>query len=493
MDRLSDALRRNADQFGDRTAFGDGETKLTWRELAVRVGGGVEELGAFDETIGITGRNGVEWVIAFLAASLAGKTVVPVPMFFSSEQRAGIIADAGIKRILHAEKSGNGQQSNTVPCHVLSRQGAPLVPGRKYGNGALIIYTSGSTGQPKGVRLEHNQAIWTAMALAEAVEVDSTDKYLSLLPLPMLLEIICAIIIPVLTGGQTVFEPDIADAVVTGRAGNLVDAFEQEQPGMTVMVPKLLGLYAMQLAKANQKPPESLKYVAVGGAPLPPFVATAATRSGIPFFEGYGLSECASVVAVNRPGAAWPGTVGKPLPGLFVEIDEGEIIVSGPSVMDGYLHGESCSGRWRTGDLGEIDADGFLRVQGRRDNLIVTPSGRNISPEWIEALLLGDPRIAACALVLAGQGAGLGMLIIPSEMGIGLFRSASDGTAEQLVQQACHSTPEYARPRWVRVLRPGDGARYGMLTSNGQIRRAAAARYVEENVENRIEEDNETI
>ena len=143
-------------------------------------------------------------------------------------------------------------------------------------------------------------------------------------------------------------------------------------------------------------------------------------RLGIPLFEGYGLSECCSVVALNRPGATRAGSVGQPLEGLRVQIEDGEIVVEGPSLMDGYLHEDSLPPfRWRTGDLGCLDKDGFLTVYGRRDNLIITPSGRNINPEWVETTLLDEANIAACVVGPIGEPMELSVLLIPSEAAAG--------------------------------------------------------------------------
>jgi len=148
---------------------------------------------------------------------------------------------------------------------------------------------------------------------------------------------------------------------------------------------------------------------------VPLQVAEMAWQLGIPVHEGYGLSECCSVVAVNRPGERCSGTVGRPLNGLDVSIVSGEIVVDGPSITDGYLGQDPAQRPWRTGDLGAIDQDGFLTIHGRKDNLIVTSFGRNISPEWIETMLLGDLRIAFCAVVGHGEPY-LTVVIIPSRM-----------------------------------------------------------------------------
>jgi len=128
-------------------------------------------------------------------------------------------------------------------------------------------------------------------------------------------------------------------------------------------------------------------------------LAADAWEHGVPVHEGYGLSECCSVVSVNRPGARRAGTVGRPLAGIEATIENGEIVVSSPTVMNGYLDEPPASGSWRTGDLGHFDEQGFLIVTGRRDNIIVTAAGRNISPEWIEETIAADRRISRCVLV----------------------------------------------------------------------------------------------
>jgi acyl-CoA synthetase (AMP-forming)/AMP-acid ligase II len=141
--------------------------------------------------------------------------------------------------------------------------------------------------------------------------------------------------------------------------------------------------------------------------------------------------------------------------------------------MDGYLHGRSTPHRWHTGDLGSIDADGYLTVHGRRDNLIVTPAGRNISPEWIETILLGDLRIGAAVL---GQtdDATLALLLIPSRAGERWFEDASQVDLHTLVSRSCAAAPDYALPETVSVCSREEAGRTKLFTPNGRIRRAAA-------------------
>ena len=481
MSKLAEALAHHADTSGDRVAMSDGSRSLTWSGLAAWTGGVAGDLGAEPETIGISGHNSVEWAVAFLAACAAGKAVVPVPAFFSSEQRAHVIRDAGIQRIIVTDAEAAAGYDFPIPAYHLpeSRTGALPTDGR---DGGLIIYTSGSTGTPKGVRLASGQALWSAETLAKAIGATQQDKYLSLLPLPTLLELICGVMIPILAGGPVHFDGAVARNAGAGIASNIAEAFERVRPTTSVLVPQLLGLYALQLMSAGKRPHEELRFVAVGGAAIPPVLAKGARLLGIPVYEGYGLSECCSVVSVNRPGACREGAAGKPLPGLQVTIEDGEIVVEGPTIMDGYLHGDAPPRKWRTGDAGSLDEDGFLTIYGRRDNLIITPYGRNLSPEWIETILLGDPRLRACILAQPGQSAELAILLIPSPAGDAWFKAASQEEIVKHLAQALYAAPDYARPGRAVVLGFAEASSSDLFTPNGRIRRKAAMKYLQDHI-----------
>ncbi len=140
----------------------------------------------------------------------------------------------------------------------------------------------------------------------------------------------------------------------------------------------------------------------------------------------------------------------------------------------GYVNAGPAPKPWRTGDLGAIDQDGYLTVYGRKDNLIVTSFGRNISPEWIEAMLLGDRRLAACAVL--GHGAPhLRAIIIPSAEGGKWFAQAPKAHVLLAMPAASREAPAYAGPRDFVVVDPADAARRNLLTPNGRFRRSALA------------------
>jgi len=226
----------------------------------------------------------------------------------------------------------------------------------------------------------------------------------------------------------------------------------------------------------EKKKDNTLRFVAAGGAPVPRQVADKAWELGIPIHEGYGLSECCSVVSLNRPGERRADTVGRPLEGLDVSIDDGEIVVDGPSITDGYLGQGPAPRPWRTGDLGAFDQDGFLRIHGRKDSLIVTSYGRNISPEWIETMLLGDLRIAFCAVVGHGQPH-LTAVVIPSGPAEAWFAAANEADLLGFISACCSGAPEYAVPRACLVVSLGQAIHHQLL-ANGRPARQQIERFV---------------
>ncbi|MBT7667660.1 MAG: AMP-binding protein, partial [Rhodospirillaceae bacterium] len=191
--------------------------------------------------------------------------------------------------------------------------------------------------------------------------------------------------------------------------------------------------------------------------------------------EGYGLSECCSVVAINVPGADRLGSVGKPINGLDVKIaSDGEIMVYGGAVMQGYLGGKVAvaAQTWSTGDLGHIDDDGYLYIHGRKDNLIVTANGRNVSPEWPETMLAADPRIGR-AIVLPTPDGNMAAILEPSMLGQSWFDGADAAALQKLVVTLCADAPGYAVPKGIHAVAAGYFADNGLLTANNRPRRKA--------------------
>jgi long-chain acyl-CoA synthetase len=164
-----------------------------------------------------------------------------------------------------------------------------------------------------------------------------------------------------------------------------------------------------------------LREFGAGGAALPVAIAEGFSAAGIPILQGYGLTETAPIISFNTPDSNRDGTVGRPLPGVEVRIAaDGEILTRGPHVMRGYWKDDASTrlvldadGWFATGDVGEIDADGYLRITDRKKDLIVTAGGKNVAPTALEALLVADPWIDQA--VVFGEGRPfVGALLVPA-------------------------------------------------------------------------------
>lgn len=436
------SLAQLADNRPNDLALADGTVSLSFAQLAGRVASLADSLKNTPKTIAIFAPNCVEWVVADLALAVLGKTMVPLPTFFSPEQLAHIINDAGVELILTVPCVKALALGLDRPCTVLNDldETRPFPSDLSAADQAgRIIYTSGTTGAPKGVRIGASQISASARGLVAASGATADDRYLSVLPFSLLLEQIAAICVPLLAGAPIFISANAAGAAQQGDLKPLIEAFNTHQPTASVLVPSLLSALVQGLLFLRLEAPSSLRFVAVGGAPISPSLADTAWSLNIPVHEGYGLSECCSVVSVNRPGERQAGTVGRPLDDTKISLVDGEIVISGPTVMDGYLGRENIDGQtWHTGDLGEMTDQGYVRVLGRKDRLIVTPNGRNINPEWIETLASDAPGVISTKLDLnKDQKLVLNIVHAPG------FK-ADD--ISDTVRACLSSAPDYAQP-----------------------------------------------
>lgn len=473
-----EALGRRAAEDAARPAFRDHSESLDYATLARRVAAAAETLRGLPSRLGLLGASSIDWLVTDLAAWATGKELVSLPHFFSDAQLAHIIADAGLETVIAAADEMARAARLTRHAVAMPRGEAAWRPAVM--TGRRIVYTSGSSGTPKGVLLGAGQMRHSCAALLQASGATSDDRHLSVLPYALLLEAICGIYLPILAGGNCAIAADIVQAQGSEIGVRLGEIAAREKPTTSVMVPQLLQAWTILASIGRVEVPDSLRFVAVGGAAVPESIAQRAWEVGIPVHEGYGLTECGSVVAVNRPGERRPGTVGRPLPGYDLRIaEDGEIVVRSPAVAQGYLGRADgpAAGEWHTGDLGHVDVKGYLHVAGRKDNLIVTSNGRNVTPEWVETMLLDDPRIARCVLFLAPDGQ-LALLIEPSPLAAAWFARAGDARLADLVRSLTGAAPDYARPRRIAVMQPDGFSAAGLLTSNGRPRRRdIAARY----------------
>ena len=246
----------------------------------------------------------------------------------------------------------------------------------------------------------------------------------------------------ILAGAETTFRFEATKALFGAPLEPFIEAFEIIKPTTSLLAPAILGRWVSDLQAKGKAAPKNLRFVAVGGASTAPVLAKKALDVGIPLCEGYGLSECCAVVAMNRPGYSLAGTVGHVLDGIDVAIEDGEITVSGPTVMVGYLNGEAAPDRWHTGDLGHFEKD-HLVIDGRKDALLITGSGRNISPEWVEQRVNADPRIVSSALSIRDHDGALVLII-----------AAATPVKPSDILPHLTDLPEYAQPQKIIFVPP---------------------------------------
>jgi long-chain acyl-CoA synthetase len=325
---------------------------------------------------------------------------------------------------------------------------------------ATIIYTSGTTGEPKGVMLTHSALVSNMLAGADALDVHQEDVALSFLPLSHAFERMVAYIY--LLRGVTIIFAESFDTIGRDAAlvkptvftgvprvyekmhGRILDKGQSASPAKAVLFRwavkvamargrAILGgrhpspLVSLQAALADrlvfarirEGVGGRLRYLVSGSAPLSASIAEFFHGVGLPIIEGYGLTETAPILTVNPPGAPRRGTVGKALPQIDLRIAaDGEILARGPNLMNGYYNKPEATadaikdGWFHTGDIGSIDADGYLSITDRKKDLLVTSGGKKIAPQPIENVLKHSPLVAE-AVVLGDRRKYAAVLIVP--------------------------------------------------------------------------------
>ena len=320
-----------------------------------------------------------------------------------------------------------------------------------------LIYTSGTTGNPKGVMLTHNNLVENVKATYRAQKFADNEVFLSFLPLSHVFERMCGHFSAFGIGAKTYYAESIE---------KVVDNTGEARPTILISVPRLyekihskivsgvdnapklkkilfnwsLSVGRKALLENNKK---GIKYsianklifkkiqnkvfggrvrnLISGGAPLSKDLAEFFGSLGLVILEGYGLTETSPIISCNTPDSYRFGTVGKPLDNVEVKIaEDGEILCKGPNVMAGYFNKEKAtreaidsSGWFHTGDIGEFDSAGFLKITDRKKSLIVTSGGKNIAPAPIENAILNSIYVEQC-IIIGDKKNFISCLIVPN-------------------------------------------------------------------------------
>jgi long-chain acyl-CoA synthetase len=410
----------------------------TWNEIAADAA----QLAAATQAAGVApgdrvahvSENRYEWIIADLALHMLGAVHVPIHVTLSGRQIAEQIADCGARLVfvsseellakfvdllaadveiwIHDEwaakpqAAGESTRSDVVPDAL-----------------ATMLYTSGTTGRPRGVMLSQRNLASNAAAVADVHGGGAEQTRLCILPLSHVYARTCDLYTWLYRGWRLV----LAESRET-----LVRDCQLAQPTAISAVPFVYQRIAERVrATAPTDEAAALRSVfggkmerpSCGGAPLAPHVEGWYAECGLPILSGYGLTETSPVIATSTKECWRQGSVGRPLPNVDVRIAaDGEILVRGPNVMLGYWRDEAATAQmirdgWlHTGDLGEIDDDGFLYVRGRKKEMIVLSTSKKVFPSRVESLLTASPLIEQAAVFGDGRP-GLVALIVPAARG----------------------------------------------------------------------------
>ena len=392
-------------------------------------------------TLGIFCDNGINWIISDLACVLENITAIPLPNFFSKNQNNHIIKKAGIHFIYDGKDIIETQEKETI--HPFSK----------------ITFTSGSTGSPKGVCLSNQNIFNTVFSLKESLGVQ-LESHINVLPYSTLLENIAGIYLPILSQTNIYTKPlkEIGFNTATGlNIQKMHSFFQSKRAESCILVPGLLSAIYKSYDNNLYNYLQFFKFISVGGGKVNETMLKEMRDKNINVFEGYGLSECCSVVSLNSYKHEKIGSSGKVLPHVKVFTQNNSIFVEGNS-MKGYLNENNDDSIIDTGDLGHLDDEGFLYITGRKKNLIITPFGRNISPEWVENELGHIRGIRHCVLT-GDEENDLHFIYHPEN-------EEDENRISLKIREKLEDLPEYARPK---VLKSSNLEIY--MTPNGKINR----------------------
>ncbi|MGQ8364566.1 AMP-binding protein [Glaciecola sp. 1036] len=469
-------IQQIANTRGDFPALVSGEEVISYGELHARISKLRDWLSKQNvSSVALQAQNSIDWVILDLACQAQGILLTPIPLFFTRTQKQRVVDSAKPQLIFNDQNKG--EALSVSDCGIsLDVQKTKLISSPEVPELTVkITYTSGSTGEPKGVCLSAQNQLAVASALVQTIGIQK-PKHLCLLPLPTLLENIAGVYAPLLVEGTVVLENDEARGFSGSRLVSpqaLVATISKHQPNTLILVPELLQLLIFMVNKGWQ-PPASLQFIAVGGSLVAPQLLATARELNLPVFQGYGLSECGSVVSLCTPKDKID-SVGRILPQVQVKTVNKELVVSGNSFL-GYVDMPETwhQSQVHTGDIAEV-RDGNLYIQGRIKNTIINSFGRNISPEWIESELLSTGMFSQ-AVVIGDAKPFCSAILVPVEANI------PAALIEKTLYQVNQNLPDYAQVKNPILLTAPMDTQSGLYTANHRPRRGAIQQHFQHQI-----------
>ena len=415
------------------------------------------DLGLKDKNIAVIGDSCYEWIMTYFAVVCGVGVIVPLDKNLPREELNNLVKRSGAAAIVYTKKSEKnlqdimaepgtveyfisiGDDQHTDKALSLSKlieEGNRLLKSgiRDYMDAeiepdkmATLMFTSGTTGMAKGVMLSHKNIVANVYSMSKYVRIPKNGIVLSILPIHHAYEFTCSICttfyqgktIAICEGIKYIQKnmqeskanvvlgvPLVFEKMYKGMWKQAEKRGEAEKLRKAIDLSRKMKLYnntalMKKLFKAvHHSFGDNIKLFIAGGAAIDPVVIEDFEAMGLPMIQGYGMSECAPIIAVNQDRYSKAASVGRPMPGTEVRIDNpddngiGEVVCKSDSVMIGYYENPEATaevledGWLHTGDLGYMDEDGFLYLTGRKKTVIVTKGGKNIFPEEVEAILM---------------------------------------------------------------------------------------------------------
>ncbi len=364
---------------------------------------------------------------ALLGCWQAGRVAVPLNYLLSKDDLHHVIADSGLDTVFTASKllevvgeDAIPEGINAVKLDQLSFKGLPPVrwpASPRDEDLAVLLYTSGTSGKPKGVMLSHGALDANVRAIVQHADLGPTNSFLGVLPQFHAFGVTALTLMPLFLGANVIYTARFVPK-------KLIELMRKHKPNIFIAVPSMYGAL-LSVKSATPEDFAPLEYVVSGAEPLSQALYDAyAEKFNCHLLEGYGLTETSPVTNWSTPTHNRQHAVGKALPGVTNIIvdehdkplgpnEEGEILIAGPSVMDGYwnlpcqtkevfteidLPGQGKTRCFRTGDIGKLDEDGYLYITGRKKEMLIV-GGENVFPREIEEALNQHPAVKASAVV----------------------------------------------------------------------------------------------
>jgi len=425
---LVNALIDTANRQPDVLAVADGTRELTYKRLATlaAVFRGVAERETSLDKVGVILPASSAFPGVLFGILWSGKTAVPLNFLLREEELAKVVADAGLDTILTVRHFAD--LASKLPARAVFLEDLPLkrkmilasmkpypsAPIVGENDTAVILYTSGTSAEPKGVELTYRNLHSNCVDSIASLEVDPRQRFLNVLPPFHVFGLTANVLVPVFLGATVYAIPRFNPVAVA-------KAVEEHAISVLLAIPSMYA--AILRTKSSKADSFRSSYIAVsGGEPLPERVREGfEARFGLTLRQGYGLTETSPVVSACTVDAYKVGTVGRPIRNVEVRIVgadgedlrpglDGEIFIRSPGVMKGYYKRPEETrkvidpqGWFRTGDIGRIDAEGFLSITGRAKEMLII-GGENVFPREIEAVLENHEAVLQAAVIGMADG-----------------------------------------------------------------------------------------